>query len=94
MKHPHKDRTDHKEKLPADYAERVQAAVDAGEREKVAEIQRPRSSWTAVTALTGARNAVAAVASEIPGARRLSIEGQDHGVASAVIAPVLIAFLR
>ena len=39
-----------------------------------------------------ARNAVDAVAAVIPGARHASLEGQTHGVADDVIAPVLVQF--
>jgi pimeloyl-ACP methyl ester carboxylesterase len=39
-----------------------------------------------------ARNAVAAVATAIPGARRLTIEGQNHGVTANLLAPALVDF--
>jgi len=37
---------------------------------------------------------VAAVAEAIPGAQRLTVDGQDHAVADAAVAPVLIDSLR
>jgi hypothetical protein len=39
-----------------------------------------------------ARNSVAALASTIPGAQRLTLEGQTHGADIKVLAPVLEAF--
>ncbi|MDX6347575.1 MAG: hypothetical protein QOF84_2365 [Streptomyces sp.] len=39
-----------------------------------------------------ARNAVRAVAGAIPGARRLTMAGQDHGAAPEALAPVLADF--
>jgi pimeloyl-ACP methyl ester carboxylesterase len=39
-----------------------------------------------------ARNAVDAVAAIIPGGRRASLEGQTHGAADDVLAPVLVQF--
>jgi pimeloyl-ACP methyl ester carboxylesterase len=39
-----------------------------------------------------ARNSVRAVADAIPGARRLTMEGQDHGAAPEALAPVLRDF--
>jgi pimeloyl-ACP methyl ester carboxylesterase len=39
-----------------------------------------------------ARNAVDAVAAAIPGAQHASLDGQTHGAADEVIAPVLVQF--
>ncbi len=39
-----------------------------------------------------ARNAVAAVAAAIPGAERRTLDGQEHGAAPEVLAPVLASF--
>ncbi len=39
-----------------------------------------------------AGRAGASVAAAIPGARRLTVEGQDHGVDQAVLAPLLVEF--
>jgi pimeloyl-ACP methyl ester carboxylesterase len=39
-----------------------------------------------------ARNAVDAVAAVIPGAQHASLDGQDHGAADDVLAPVLKQF--
>lgn len=40
-----------------------------------------------------AHNAADAVAAAVPGARRLTLEGQSHAVADEVVAPVLLTFL-
>ena len=41
-----------------------------------------------------ARNAVDAVAATIPGARHVSLDGQTHGAADEVLAPVLVRVLQ
>jgi pimeloyl-ACP methyl ester carboxylesterase len=40
-----------------------------------------------------ARRSVAAVAAAIPGARHQTLDGQDHGVADEVLAPLLVEYL-
>jgi pimeloyl-ACP methyl ester carboxylesterase len=62
----------------------------------------PPGSWVSVTApalvMDGeaspdwARNAVQALADVLPNARRQTLEGQDHGAAPEVVAPVLEEF--
>jgi pimeloyl-ACP methyl ester carboxylesterase len=64
----------------------------------------PPGSWASVTAPTlvmdggaspdWARNAVRALADVLPDARRLTLEGQDHGAAPEVVAPVLEEFFE
>jgi pimeloyl-ACP methyl ester carboxylesterase len=135
---------DTRQKPPADYAARVQAAVDAGHPDQAAAIflqeavgvsadvltmimqspswpgmlsvahtlpydnavvgdaslptERLKAIGVPTLAMDGgaspawARNAVTAVAAAIPGAERLTIEGQDHAVAANALAPVLIEF--
>jgi pimeloyl-ACP methyl ester carboxylesterase len=135
---------DTREKPPADYAGRVQAAVDRGDRKEAAQIflreavgvpaavvdtveqwpdwpgmlsvahtipydiaivgdgSMPAARLATISVPTlavdggasppWARNAVAAVAAAVPGAQRLTIEGQDHAVAPDALAPVLIEF--
>jgi len=41
-----------------------------------------------------AARAAEAVTAAIPGARRLTVEGQDHGVDTAVLAPLLLEFFE
>jgi pimeloyl-ACP methyl ester carboxylesterase len=63
----------------------------------------PADRWTSVTVPTlvldgdqspdWARNSVAALADLLPNAERRSLEGQDHGAAPEVLAPVLVDFL-
>jgi pimeloyl-ACP methyl ester carboxylesterase len=62
----------------------------------------PAERWTSVTVPTlvmdgdqspaWARNSVAALADVLPNAERRSLEGQDHGAAPEVLAPVLVDF--
>ena len=62
----------------------------------------PADRWASVTVPTlvmdgdqsppWARNSVAALAEILPNAERRSLEGQDHGAASEVLAPVLVDF--
>jgi pimeloyl-ACP methyl ester carboxylesterase len=62
----------------------------------------PADRWTSVTVPTlvmdgdqspdWARNSVAALAALLPNAERRSLEGQDHGAASEVLAPALVDF--
>jgi hypothetical protein len=40
-----------------------------------------------------ARTSVAALAARIPGARHVTLDGQQHAVDPAVLAPVLVEFL-
>jgi pimeloyl-ACP methyl ester carboxylesterase len=62
----------------------------------------PADRWASVTVPTlvmdgdqspaWARNSVASLADVLPNAERRSLEGQDHGAASEVLAPVLVEF--
>jgi len=62
----------------------------------------PADRWASVTVPTlvmdgdqspaWARNSVAALAEILPNSERRSLEGQDHGAASEVLAPVLVDF--
>jgi pimeloyl-ACP methyl ester carboxylesterase len=62
----------------------------------------PTERWASVTVPTlvmdgdqspaWARNSVAALVDVLPNAERRSLEGQDHGAASEVLAPVLVEF--
>jgi pimeloyl-ACP methyl ester carboxylesterase len=62
----------------------------------------PAERWASVTVPTlvmdgdqspaWARNSVAALADVLPNAERRSLEGQDHGAAPEVLAPVLVDF--
>jgi pimeloyl-ACP methyl ester carboxylesterase len=62
----------------------------------------PADRWASVTVPTlvmdgdqspaWARNSVAALVDVLPNAERRSLEGQDHGAASEVLAPVLVEF--
>ena len=62
----------------------------------------PADRWASVTVPTlvmdgdqspaWARNSVAALVGVLPNAERRSLEGQDHGAASEVLAPVLVEF--
>jgi len=135
---------DTRERPPADFARRVQTAVDAGRRgeaielflreavglpaevvamieqspgwqgmlasahtvpydiaivgdgsmptERLAQITVPTLVMDGGASPQWARNAVVAVARAVAGARRLTVEGQDHAVASNVLAPVLIEY--
>jgi pimeloyl-ACP methyl ester carboxylesterase len=63
----------------------------------------PAERWASVTVPTlvmdgdqspaWARNSVAALVDVLPNAERRSLEGQDHGAASEVLAPVLVEFM-
>jgi pimeloyl-ACP methyl ester carboxylesterase len=63
----------------------------------------PGDRWASVTVPTlvmdgdqspaWARNSVASLARILPNAERRSLEGQDHGAAPEVLAPVLVEFL-
>ena len=63
----------------------------------------PADRWASVTVPTlvmdgdqspaWARNSVAALVDVLPNAERRSLEGQDHGAAPEVLAPVLVEFL-
>jgi hypothetical protein len=62
----------------------------------------PADRWSSVTVPTlvmdgdqspgWARNSVRALTEALPNAERRSLEGQDHGAASDVLAPVLLEF--
>lgn len=65
-----------------------------GPIERLARITVPTLAMAGGASPGWFRNTVAAVAAAIPGARELTLEGQDHGVADDVIAPVLMDFFR
>jgi pimeloyl-ACP methyl ester carboxylesterase len=59
---------------------------------RVASVQVPTLALSGGASPEWVRNAVEAVAAAIPGARHESLDGQTHGVADDVIAPVLVRF--
>jgi pimeloyl-ACP methyl ester carboxylesterase len=61
-------------------------------RERLANIEVPTLALSGGAGPEWSRNTVDAVAAAIPGAHRASLEGQTHGVAHDVIAPVLAQF--
>lgn len=61
--------------------------------ERLAAITAPTLVMDGGSSPAWAARAAEGVAAAIPGARRLTVEGQDHGVDPAVLAPLLIDFL-
>lgn len=61
--------------------------------ERLATIRIPTLALDGGASPDWARRSVAALASAIPGARHLSLEGQTHGADTEVLAPVLEEFL-
>ena len=61
--------------------------------ERLARIAVPALAMDGGASPEWARNAVAAVTAGIPGATRVTVEGQEHAAAADVIAPLLIDFL-
>lgn len=61
--------------------------------ERLATITVPTLAMAGGASPAWFRNTAAAVAAAIPGGQRVTVEGQDHGVADDAIAPVLIDFL-
>jgi pimeloyl-ACP methyl ester carboxylesterase len=61
--------------------------------DRMAKIRVPTLAVAGGASPAWARSAVEALAATIPDAKQLTIEGQDHGVADEVIAPVLAEFL-
>jgi pimeloyl-ACP methyl ester carboxylesterase len=60
--------------------------------ERLAKINIPTLGLSGGASPEWARNSVAAVTAAIPGATSQVLEGQTHGVAPEVVAPVLISF--
>lgn len=65
---------------------------DAVPVERLATITVPTLAIDGGASPAWARNALAAVAEAVPRAQRITIDGQDHGVADDAVAPVLIDF--
>jgi pimeloyl-ACP methyl ester carboxylesterase len=60
--------------------------------ERLAKINIPTLGLSGGASPEWARNSIAAVTAAIPGATSQVLEGQTHGVAPEVVAPVLISF--
>jgi pimeloyl-ACP methyl ester carboxylesterase len=60
--------------------------------DRMANIRVPTLAVAGGASPDWARNSVATLAATIPGAQHLTLDGQDHGVADEVIAPVLVEF--
>ena len=60
--------------------------------ERMAQIRIPTLAIDGGNSPEWARNTVRAVAAALPDARRISLEGQTHGAADDVLAPVLVDF--
>ncbi len=76
--------------LPYDVTVLGDFAVPVG---RLAKIGVPTLVTDGANSPDWARNSVRAVADTVPGARHLSLAGQDHGVADDVLAPLLVEFL-
>jgi len=61
-------------------------------RSRLAKIEVPTLALSGGASPDWARNAVDAVAAAIPGAQHTSLDGQTHGAADDVLAPVLLKF--
>ncbi|MCU1556153.1 MAG: alpha/beta hydrolase [Microbacteriaceae bacterium] len=75
--------------LPYDLALTGDGEVPA---ERLAGIAVPTLIMDGGTSAAWAGRAAASIVAAIPGARRLTVEGQDHGVDQTVLAPLLIEF--
>ncbi|MGI9097449.1 MAG: alpha/beta fold hydrolase [Solirubrobacteraceae bacterium] len=77
--------------LPYDIA--VVEADGSIPTDRLATIAVPTLAMDGAASPAWAGNAVAAVAEAVPGAQQVTLDGQDHAVADAAVAPVLIDFL-